>query len=489
MSSRKRSKEFLVNLWRKNYHSRRDTSGCSLESQCLISDAFVHKNAGKIKPYLGGISTFGKSCVSSGCKVIREGQSTFERLGFLSSLIAHRNDHPQKQRDQEVMDSLKALFESSEEEDQSDELVESDSQAEVSAVPLNQTDSKTDGDILEEHRSQMKYEEPSDCLQDDDDLLIPLNFFKETFDSPTSVKTNNKSEGKKTKKQKMREKEKMKKRKLAYSGSELEDETENATSTIDYSSTSLKKDKRKKGKERKKRKKKTDENESEDNSDHEPSPKKLRPNYFVAVRVSNPAIHTSVKLIQDSMVDYDKLLQPALIPISTLHITLMVMHLQPEEVDKAFEVLKTCESDFKDLFDDTLPMTFDELAHFRNEVVFGKMNNDEEVEKLKLLATVVRNNYEKHGFPTTDDRPFTPHLTIMKLSRMQTKKKKRVKKIPPESYSSWLDCELGKEMVNEVLLCSMNHKKDKEGFYHCVGSVCVSDSTEDVQETTEPSQD
>lgn len=327
LCSKKRSKEFLSKLWRKSCYYRSGSSGIPLESQCLIPDAFIYKKDKKINSYLEGIPTFEKSLVSivsSECKITEE---VLERTS-------------QKQRNQKVMDSTKALFETSDQDDNRDE---SDSQ----------------------------------CAEQ-------ISAAKKVFSE------------------------------------------------------------------------------------------KPRPNYFVAVRVSNPAIHKSVKLIQDSVVNFYKLLQPALIPISSLHITLMVMHLQAEEVEKAVEVLKSCESDFRDLFDDTLSMTFNDLAHFRNEVLFGKMNNEEELEKLKLLATVVRNNYEKNGFSSTDDRPFTPHLTIMKLSRMQYKRKKKVKKIPPESYSSWLDCELGKETVSEVLLCSMIHEADEEGFYHCVGSASIS---------------
>ncbi|XP_031559467.1 uncharacterized protein LOC116295700 [Actinia tenebrosa] len=387
------------------------------------------------------------------------------------------------------MDSKKTLFETSDQEDSIDETTESDSHytEQISATSLILTGGTINEEILEEHSiSQTKFEEPSDShsVEEEDELLIPLNFFLHS--ATDEVKTTTKSEKKKSEKQERRQREKKKKRKLVHSCSELEDENE---TTILEDSAVIKKDKSKKGKERKKIKKQREENESKDESDHELIPKKTRPNYFVAVRVSNPTIHSSVKVIQDSMVNFDKLLQPALIPISTLHITLMVMHLQTEEVEKAVEVLKSCERDFKDLFDESLSMTFEELAHFRNEVVFGKMNNEEEVEKLKLLATVVRNNYEKNGILSTDDRPFTPHLTITKLSRMQKKRKRKLKKIPPESYTSWLDCELGKETVSEVLLCSMNHEKDEEGFYHCAGSVCISDGIETIHETTEPSQD
>lgn len=238
----------------------------------------------------------------------------------------------------------------------------------------------------------------------------------------------------------------------------------------------------------KKRKKKSAKNDNEDDNDDDNTkpPKKPRPNYFIAVRVSNPAIHSAFKVIQDSIIGKEPLLKQALIPLSTLHITLLVMHLEKEQLTTAVDVLQSCQSELKKVVNNqnNLTMTFQGLGHFKNEVVFGKMNNESEVAMLQQLALVIKNGFNSSelGVVFDDSSPLIPHLTLMKLSRIPVKKKKKkLRKIPPDTYSSWIDCELGTECFSNVLLCSMNDKKEDDGFYHSLGSVAITELLSDTE--------
>lgn len=234
-------------------------------------------------------------------------------------------------------------------------------------------------------------------------------------------------------------------------------------------------------KKKKKRKKKNTVNESggEDNEVNDKPPRKKSPNYFIAIRVSNPSIHSAFKVIQDSIIAKEPLLQPALIPLSTLHITLLVMHLEKDQLPKAIEVLHECQNCINQIVEDKNTMTFEGLDHFRNEVVFGKLIHEGEIAVLQQAADVIRNGYKACGLELDlDDKPFKPHLTLMKLSKIPfKKKKKKLRKIPEDVYSSWIDCELGVQHFTEVLLCSMIDKKQEDGFYHCIGSVTIARPT------------
>lgn len=46
-----------------------------------------------------------------------------------------------------------------------------------------------------------------------------------------------------------------------------------------------------------------------------------------------------------------------------------------------------------------------------------------------------------------------------------------MKKIPVESYTNWVNFKFGEDSVNALYLCSMNDKKDEEGFYKTVASL------------------
>ena len=207
-------------------------------------------------------------------------------------------------------------------------------------------------------------------------------------------------------------------------------------------------------------------------------PKKITPNYFLAIRVSNPQIHSGIKIVQDSITTHNEKLTPALIPLATLHLTLMVIHLEnDEQLQKATEVLNQCKISLDPILrNSALTMTFSGLDHFNHQVLYVKLCGGEGMEVLKSAVNIVRETFTKEGIPSTDPRDFSPHLTVMKLSRSPMLRRKGIKKIPEESYASWVDMSFGEEPVNALHLCSMNKKKEKDGFYKCEATVTFNDA-------------
>ena len=202
-------------------------------------------------------------------------------------------------------------------------------------------------------------------------------------------------------------------------------------------------------------------------------PKKIVPNYFVAIRVSNPDIHAGVKIVQDSLVTHNKRLKDALIPLETLHLTLLVVHLQDDEqILKAAGIMNQCQASLEPILQNgALTLTFSGLDHFGHQVLFVKLGGEEELVLLNSVANIIRETFEKEGIPSTDSRDFIPHLTVMKLSRSPKLRKKGVKKIPVEGYTNWVNFKFGEDTVHALYLCSMNDKKDEEGFYKSVASL------------------
>lgn len=201
-------------------------------------------------------------------------------------------------------------------------------------------------------------------------------------------------------------------------------------------------------------------------------PKRIMPNYFVAIRVSNPHIRSGVKIVQDSIVTHNEKLKPALIPLAMLHLTLLVVHLKDDDqILKATDILQHCRTSLEPILQNSsLTLNFSGLDHFQHQVLFVKLCGDEGIAGLNTVANIVRETFTKEGIPSTDSRDFKPHLTVMKLTRSPKLRKKGIKKIPTECYANWLDLSFGEETVNALHLCSMN-AKDKDGFYKCVATV------------------
>lgn len=214
-------------------------------------------------------------------------------------------------------------------------------------------------------------------------------------------------------------------------------------------------------------------------------PKRIMPNYFIAIRVSNPVIHSGVKIVQDSVVSHDEKLMPALIPLATLHLTLLVLHLEDEEkIQKATEVLHQCRTSLEPvLLNSALTLNFAGLDNFRHQVLFVKLCGEEGIVRLNTVANVVRDTFAKEGLPSTDSREFSPHLTVMKLTRSPKLRKRGIRKIPLESYATWTDFDFGEERVSSLHLCSMN-KKEEDGFYKCVTTIKFEDQHKVTEELT-----
>ena len=82
-----------------------------------------------------------------------------------------------------------------------------------------------------------------------------------------------------------------------------------------------------------------------------------------------------------------------------------------------------------------------------------------------MCVGIVRETFAANDLVGTDNKKFTPHLTIAKTTK--TSGRKRVKKIEPASYEKHKDEVFGTQYVNSLELLSMTLPPDKQGYYHC----------------------
>ena len=91
-----------------------------------------------------------------------------------------------------------------------------------------------------------------------------------------------------------------------------------------------------------------------------------------------------------------------------------------------------------------------------------------------LSADIVRSVFDQHGFPDTDGRTFSPHLTIAKMSAYREPRRhgrpsgqRRLTGITEEHYGEYKDAEFGVQTVTGLELLSMTEPEDKDGYYYC----------------------
>ncbi|XP_051511306.1 A-kinase anchor protein 7 isoform X3 [Myxocyprinus asiaticus] len=217
---------------------------------------------------------------------------------------------------------------------------------------------------------------------------------------------------------------------------------------------------------------------SEEDGDGKKKKKKetARPNYFVSVPITNPKIKQTVEDLQNLVIEKDSRLSRALIPVNTLHITLLVTHLSTQEqVDLAASTLSDLESTLSALLAGrSLILPFCGVGHFKQEVAFVQIAEGEHLSTLTHMAEMVRKGFEERGIASGDDKAFKPHLTFLKLSRAPKLRKQGIKKLDPSLFSEFESAVFGDECVCRVDLCSMLKKKTPDGYYHCQKSVTFS---------------
>ncbi|XP_075604208.1 A-kinase anchoring protein 7 isoform X1 [Balearica regulorum gibbericeps] len=223
----------------------------------------------------------------------------------------------------------------------------------------------------------------------------------------------------------------------------------------------------------KKKRKRTTGREIEEGSDRKKKKKKqYRPNYFISLPITNPEITGSVQAVQDVIIQKDQRLSKAMVRSGSLHVTMLVMHLSnEEEINIAVGAL----SDSKDFVEDllkgkTVDLSFQGIDHFRNEVGFVKLAENDHTTILTEIAETMKKIFQEKGILTGGERAFKPHLTFMKLSK-STQLRKQVKKIDSSLYEDFKSHYFGDEILHRLDLCSMLKKKQPNGYYYCESSI------------------
>ncbi|XP_062857866.1 A-kinase anchor protein 7-like isoform X2 [Trichomycterus rosablanca] len=222
------------------------------------------------------------------------------------------------------------------------------------------------------------------------------------------------------------------------------------------------------GKTKRKRKEKGQDEEEEDRGKEKKKKGSPRPNYFVSIPITNQKIKQGVEEVQAEVLQKEPRLSRALIPIGTLHITVLVTHLATqEEINAAALALEEMQSTLTSLVGGrSLVLPFRGIGHFRQEVAFIQIEDGEHLDTLTHIADSVRRAFDEKGIPIADQKAFTPHLTFIKLSRAPTLRRKGIKKLDPGLYGEFEQKIFGQENVCRLDLCSMLKKKDADGYYH-----------------------
>ncbi len=99
-----------------------------------------------------------------------------------------------------------------------------------------------------------------------------------------------------------------------------------------------------------------------------------RPNFFVCIRISDPAICIAAQNVQESVVRFEPSLASACLPTSALHITLVTLRINnDDEMARACQVLTQFGPTLQAIIPPTHSIRMHGLNLFRDRVLFGQV--------------------------------------------------------------------------------------------------------------------
>lgn len=191
-----------------------------------------------------------------------------------------------------------------------------------------------------------------------------------------------------------------------------------------------------------------------------------RPNHFLCLHITDEHVKSYVQEIQRTVTRLTPQLSAGFIPPTGLHVTLCMVRLADREIDLAKQVLKGCQKQFTCLLPRCVKLVFNGVDNFRQRLIYVKVEPNPALAK---FVNYVMEQFNLAGIKTPGNHEeFTPHMTIIKLSRPLAKEL-HITQLNPAWYQPYANALVGSQNIDAVHLCAMRGPKQDDGFYlrHC----------------------
>ncbi|PAA86058.1 hypothetical protein BOX15_Mlig008737g1, partial [Macrostomum lignano] len=194
----------------------------------------------------------------------------------------------------------------------------------------------------------------------------------------------------------------------------------------------------------------------------------LRPNFFVCVRVVDPAVASAAAAVQASIVRQQPAFASCCIPPEMLHCTLATLRLDSaEQVSACSAALSAARSELLASLPRE-PLRLRGLGCFFGRVLHARVDPAPAglTDFVDHLQAVIR----AAGLQVLETHEFVPHVTLLKTSR-PVSRQLGSRLIPPRLYAGSEGVDFGEQPLDAVYLCSMEKARGPDGFYVAPGCV------------------
>ena len=203
-------------------------------------------------------------------------------------------------------------------------------------------------------------------------------------------------------------------------------------------------------------------------------PPPSRPTHFLSLRLPDPSLHANVARVQAVIVANERRARGCEVPPAKSHLTAFVLSLASDEsVERAKAALAECAAL---VAPGSSPprIRISGLASFRQQVVFAQVQPSDDLDRVAALVRDAHRLFDRAGLSPPSLGSWTPHLTLLKISRSKPRKGKPPPKLPAAAYedlpASSLD--FGEHELGALELCAMQGG-GVDGFYPVLASVSL----------------
>ena len=195
---------------------------------------------------------------------------------------------------------------------------------------------------------------------------------------------------------------------------------------------------------------------------------KKRPNWFLSIPIDDQEIKAKFDNVQKHVECVNPGLREACVPIEKSHLTLFVFY--TENIEKVNDIVSQVIDNY--MFEKEIKIEADEIGHFSQQVIFSKLSMSAEFQQLwQTLADALLHN-SIISPKDANFKNFKPHLTLMKLSKINEGKsfREKIQKIPLDMFEEFKGMKFGSQFAKEIQLLSRDLPVQENGNYYCMKS-------------------
>uniref|UniRef100_A0A8C5QMD3 C3H1-type domain-containing protein n=1 Tax=Leptobrachium leishanense TaxID=445787 RepID=A0A8C5QMD3_9ANUR len=190
--------------------------------------------------------------------------------------------------------------------------------------------------------------------------------------------------------------------------------------------------------------------------------KKLRPTHFIAVRISEEEVRSSVNVVQEALKKWNPDIAEFCTSLPVLHLTLCLLHLEtPEEIQKSLTIIQEWRQEIQRILPPSLILSFEGLKDFNARVLYLAPSSTPE---LTNFTHTLNERFCSEGLTVIKAPSNHLHVTVAKVPTNILRKNPRLRFFY-DVYGHIPVSHFGAQHVDSISFCENGPSRRTDGFY------------------------